>query len=85
MNLQPRIQGQISRIFVRPGDRVNRGTNLIQIDPEAQQAAVRGSSAAIAAAQAEVANAEATLSSLEAERLSNLLRLELRCLTPAFL
>jgi len=72
VNLQPRIQGQVSRIFVRPGDRVNRGANLIQIDPEEQQAAVRSSSAEIAAAQAEVANAEATLSSLEAERLSNL-------------
>lgn len=72
VNLQPRIQGQVSRIFVRPGDRVNRGANLLQIDPEQQQAAVRSSSAAIAEAQAEVANAEATLSSLEAERLSNL-------------
>jgi RND family efflux transporter MFP subunit len=72
VTLQPRIQGQVSRIFVRPGDRVNRGANLIQVDPEEQQAAVRSSSAAIAAAQAEVANAEATLSSLEAERLSNL-------------
>ncbi|OWY69374.1 efflux transporter periplasmic adaptor subunit [cyanobacterium TDX16] len=72
VTLQPRIEGQVSRIFVRPGDRVNRGANLIQIDPEEQQAAVRSSSAAIAAAEAEVANAEATLSSLQAERLSNL-------------
>ena len=72
VTLQPRIQGQVSRIFVRPGDRVNRGANLIQIDPEEQQAAVRSSSAAIAAAEAEVKNAEATLSSLQAERLSNL-------------
>jgi len=72
VTLQPRIQGQVSRIFVRPGDRVNRGANLIQIDPEEQKAAVRSSSAAIAAAEAEVKNAEATLSSLEAERLSNL-------------
>lgn len=72
VTLQPRIQGQVSRIFVRPGDRVNRGANLIQIDPEEQEAAVRSSSAAIASAQAEVENAKATLSSLEAERLSSL-------------
>ena len=72
VTLQPRIEGQISQIFVRSGDQVAAGKPIIQVDPEEQQAAVSGVTAAAAAAQAEVANARATLKSLEAERQSNL-------------
>ncbi len=72
VTLQPRIQGQVSQIFVRAGDQVEAGRPIIQVDPAEQQAAVSGVSAAAQAAQAELETARATLRSLEAERLSNL-------------
>jgi len=39
--IMPQVEGQVTRIFVRSGDRVSRGTPLMQIDPAKQQAAVR--------------------------------------------
>ncbi|HEY9803891.1 MAG TPA: efflux RND transporter periplasmic adaptor subunit [Leptolyngbyaceae cyanobacterium] len=71
VTLQPRVQGQVSQIFVRSGDAIATGAAVIQIDPRQQQAAVESNSAATQAAQAELLNAQATLKSLEAERLSN--------------
>lgn len=76
VTLQPRIQGQVSRIFVRAGDEVTAGTPLIQVDPREQQATVSNATAAAQAAKAEIENARATLKSLEAERLSNLSSVE---------
>lgn len=38
--LQPQVEGQITKIFVRSGDRVAPGTPLIEIDPLKQQATV---------------------------------------------
>jgi RND family efflux transporter MFP subunit len=72
VTLQPRIEGQISKIFVSSGAQVAAGTPIIQVDPDEQQAAVSSVSAAAQAARAEVENARATLRSLEAQRLSNL-------------
>ncbi|GAB1541168.1 efflux RND transporter periplasmic adaptor subunit [Scytonema sp. NUACC21] len=77
VTLQPETQGRVSQIFVKPGNQVQTGTPIIQINPDEQQAAVSGATAAIAAAQAEVKSARATLSSLEAERLSNQSQLKL--------
>ncbi|TBR56886.1 hypothetical protein B4U84_25890 [Westiellopsis prolifica IICB1] len=39
--LQPRVQGQISRIFVRAGDTVKTGTPIMQIDKKEQLALVQ--------------------------------------------
>ena len=39
--IMPQVEGQVTRIFVRAGDRVAQGTPLIQIDPAKQQATVR--------------------------------------------
>jgi RND family efflux transporter MFP subunit len=39
--IMPQVEGQVTRIFVRSGDRVARGTPLVQIDPAKQQATVR--------------------------------------------
>lgn len=77
VTLLPQIQGRVSQIFVTPGDRVEAGTPLIQVDPDEQQAAVSGVQAAAAAARSQVASARATLSSLEAERLSALSEVKL--------
>lgn len=72
VTLQPRIQGQVSQIFVRSGTQVAAGTVIMQVDAAEQQAAASGISAAAQAATAELENAKATLRSLQAERLSNL-------------
>jgi multidrug efflux pump subunit AcrA (membrane-fusion protein) len=68
VNLQPRVQGQISQIFVKSGDPVNAGSAIMQIDARQQQAAVNSLSAAAQVAKAQLDNARATLQSLEAER-----------------
>jgi RND family efflux transporter MFP subunit len=39
--IMPQVEGQVTRIFVRAGDRVARGAPLVQIDPAKQQATVR--------------------------------------------
>jgi RND family efflux transporter MFP subunit len=52
--IQPQIDGQITRIFVKSGDRVKQGTPLIQIDPRRQQAAVSSQEAERASKEANV-------------------------------
>ncbi len=71
VRLQPRIQGYVTQIFVKPGDSVRKGAAIIQIDPRQQQASVNSVSAAAEGAKSQLANARAQLTSLEAQRLSN--------------
>jgi len=40
--IMPQVEGHVTRIFVRAGDRVALGTPLMQIDPAKQQATVTG-------------------------------------------
>jgi multidrug efflux pump subunit AcrA (membrane-fusion protein) len=40
-DIMPQVEGQVTRIFVKAGDRVARGAPLVQIDPAKQQATVR--------------------------------------------
>src|SRR3954464_8727218 len=56
--IQPQIDGQITNIFVKSGDRVAQGAPLMQIDPRRQQAAVSSQQAELAAAQAAVSFAK---------------------------
>ncbi|MFB3813046.1 MAG: efflux RND transporter periplasmic adaptor subunit [Terriglobales bacterium] len=44
--LQPQVEGQVTRIFVRSGQVVEAGTPLLQIDPLKQQATVNNQEAA---------------------------------------
>jgi len=53
--IQPQIDGQITQIFVKSGDRVRQGAPLMQIDPRRQQAAVSSQEAERAAREAAVA------------------------------
>ena len=53
--IQPQIDGQITQILVRSGDRVRQGAPLVQIDPRRQQAAVLSQEAERAASEANVA------------------------------
>ncbi len=43
--LQPQVEGQVTRIFVRSGDSVRPGLPLLEIDPLKQQAAVNNQEA----------------------------------------
>ena len=51
-NISPQVEGVITRIFVRSGDRVNSGAPLIQIDPLKQEATVLNQKASTAAQEA---------------------------------
>jgi RND family efflux transporter MFP subunit len=53
-NINPQVEGQITKIFVKSGDRVKAGQPLLQIDPLKQQATVSGQEAARAAQEANV-------------------------------
>ncbi|UKO98374.1 efflux RND transporter periplasmic adaptor subunit [Nostoc sp. UHCC 0870] len=77
VKLQPRIEGQVTQIYVRSGDAIAAGAVVMQIDPRQQQAALIGNDTAADAAKAQLENAYATLKSLEAERLSKLADLSL--------
>jgi RND family efflux transporter MFP subunit len=55
--IQPQIDGQITQILVKSGDRVAQGAPLVQIDPRRQQAAVSSQQANQAARAASVAYA----------------------------
>lgn len=77
VSLQPQVSGQVSAIYVKAGDRVEAGQELLQIDASEQRAQVASRTSAaetaqadVASAQADVANAEDTLKSLEARRVA---------------
>jgi RND family efflux transporter MFP subunit len=60
-NINPQVEGYITKIFVTSGERVTAGTPLIQIDPLKQQAAVSGQEASRAAQEATLRYAEIQL------------------------
>jgi RND family efflux transporter MFP subunit len=60
-NINPQVEGYITKIYVTSGERVTAGTPLIQIDPLKQQAAVSGQEAARAAQEATLRYAEIQL------------------------
>src|SRR5262249_50758110 len=57
-NINPQVEGQIVRIFVKSGDHVKAGESLLQIDPLKQQATVSSQEAARSAQEANVALAK---------------------------
>jgi len=52
--IQPEVEGVVTRIFVKAGDRVRTGTPLVQINPEKQAAAVASTEATRAGTEADV-------------------------------
>lgn len=50
--INPQVEGQITRIFVKSGDRVRAGTPLLQIDPLKQEATVSSQEASRSSAAA---------------------------------
>jgi RND family efflux transporter MFP subunit len=55
--IQPQIDGQVTQVFVKAGDRVRQGAPIAQIDPRRQQAAVSSQEAERASREASVAYA----------------------------
>jgi RND family efflux transporter MFP subunit len=51
--VQPEVEGVVTRIFVKSGDRVKAGQPLVQINPEKQQAAVRSAEASRAGTESD--------------------------------
>ena len=54
MTVQPQVEGIVTRVLVRSGDRVAAGQPIVQIDPDKQQASVASLEATRAARQADV-------------------------------
>ena len=50
--LQPQVEGDVTRIFVHSGERVQAGTPILEIDPRKQEAAVSNQEAAYKSKQA---------------------------------
>jgi len=59
--INPQVEGQITRIFVKSGDHVDAGTPLLQIDPLKQEATVNSQEAARAAQEANLRFAKISL------------------------
>ncbi|MBC6433363.1 efflux RND transporter periplasmic adaptor subunit [Nostoc sp. HG1] len=76
VTLQPRIQGQVTQIFVKSGDPVAAGAAILQVDP-ASLAGVNGSNAVPQGFLVQLENARATLKSLEAQRPSSVANVQL--------
>src|SRR6266446_107809 len=59
--INPQVEGQITRIFVKSGDQVKGGTPLLQIDPLKQEATVNSQEASRAAQEANLRYAKVSL------------------------
>jgi RND family efflux transporter MFP subunit len=60
-SINPQVEGQITRIFVKSGDRVTAGTQLLQIDPLKQEATVSSQEASRTAQEANLRYAKVSL------------------------
>lgn len=59
--INPQVEGQITKIFVKSGDRAKAGEALLQIDPLKQEASVNSQDASRAAQEANVRLAKVSL------------------------
>ena len=60
-NINPQVEGYVTRILVKSGDRVPAGATLLQIDPLKQEATVSSQEASRAAQEANVKYAQVNL------------------------
>ena len=63
--IQPQVEGLVTQIFVKAGDRVRAGQPLLQIDPDKQQAAVTSMESQRASREADLAYAQQQLARLQ--------------------
>jgi RND family efflux transporter MFP subunit len=59
--INPQVEGQITKIYVKSGDEVNAGTPLLQIDPLKQEATLSSQQATLAAQEANLRLARVSL------------------------
>src|SRR6202166_3588849 len=59
--INPQVEGQITKIFVKSGDEVNAGTPLLQIDPLKQEATLNSQTATLASEEANLRLAKISL------------------------
>jgi RND family efflux transporter MFP subunit len=59
--INPQVEGQVTKIFVKSGDQVNAGTPLLQIDPLKQEATLNSQAATLAAQEANLRLAKVQL------------------------
>lgn len=59
--INPQVEGQITKIYVKSGDEVNAGTPLLQIDPLKQEATLSSQQATLAAQEANLRLAKVSL------------------------
>ena len=78
VELKPETEGRVTQIFVSPGNRVDKGTPMVQLRPEKSQAEVGGAIANVNAARASLNNAQAQLKAAEADRLKAVADVELQ-------
>lgn len=64
-SVQPEVDGLVTRIFVKSGDRVRQGAALVQINADKQQAAVRSTEANRGGTEADVKYWRAQVARLE--------------------
>jgi len=68
VSLAPRTDGRITEIFVRQGDRVNRGDAIVRLEPTQEQANVNAAAQSVNVERARLAQTQAELRTAEANR-----------------
>lgn len=68
VDMQSRVTGQVKAIYVKAGDKVNKGDLLMLVDPNQQEAAVQSASASAQSEQAGISQATRNLQSLQEQR-----------------
>ena len=68
VSLAPRINGRISEIFVRQGDRARRGDPIVRLEPTQEQEDVNASTQSVNVEKARLGQVQAELSTAEANR-----------------
>jgi RND family efflux transporter MFP subunit len=68
VDLAPRIDGRIVKIFVQPGDRVQQGEAIVRLEPTQQQEDVNAATQNVNVERARLAQVQAELKTAEAEQ-----------------
>ncbi|MEX0272192.1 efflux RND transporter periplasmic adaptor subunit [Leptolyngbyaceae cyanobacterium UHCC 1019] len=76
--IKPEITGRVSGIVVKPGDRVQAGTPLIQLKPDKREAQVAGGLAAVNSARAIRSSAVSQLQATQADRIAKQAEVDLQ-------
>jgi multidrug efflux pump subunit AcrA (membrane-fusion protein) len=76
VSIRPRVEGHVTKIYVRSGDTVKAGDKLLEIDPSKERQAVNTQLASYESNRDEKVNTEEKLRSLKADRMAKVANLE---------